>query len=60
MFLKTIAINVASRGITCGTMLCDLLDARDVSIAALSDCNIHRDSPSSWCAEWRSSPKPKP
>ena len=45
-------LNLAKRGIACGSALRTLLHSRGIDIVATPECNIHVDSRASWVAEW--------
>ena len=46
-------LNLAKRGIACGSALRTLLQSRGIDIVATPECNIHVDCRASWVAEWR-------
>ena len=47
------ALNLAKRGIACGSALRSLLNSRSIDLVATSECNIQLDSRATWVAEWR-------
>ena len=53
VFLKVMALNLAKRGIACGSALRSLLNSRGIDLVATSECNIQLDSRATWVAEWR-------